>query len=92
MNNTNAAPLSQHRSLENWLSAYVSYTDDTEAPREFHLWSAISAVAGALGRKCWIDMGTFTLYPAFYIIFVAPARDCNQVDNCWSSNVFVKRI
>lgn len=72
MNNTNAAPLSQHRSLENWLSAYVSYTDDTEAPREFHLWSAISAVAGALGRKCWLDMGTFTLYPAFYIIFVAP--------------------
>lgn len=66
-----ATPITK-RTLDNWMKAYAIFTDQTEAPREFHMWSSISAIAGALGRKCWIDMGTFTLYPSFYIIFVAP--------------------
>lgn len=60
------------RQLYDWLQSYVEYTNDTEAPREFHLWTGISTIAGALGRKCWIDMGRFMLYPSFYILFVAP--------------------
>lgn len=60
------------RQLRDWLQSYVEYTQETEAPREFHLWTGISTIAGAMGRKCWIDMGRFMLYPSFYIIFVAP--------------------
>lgn len=37
-----------------------------------HFWSGVFAVAGALRRKVWIDMGYFKWYPNFYIIFVAP--------------------
>lgn len=66
------APIKGPRILDNWLKAYSNYTAETEAPREFHLWAGISTLAGALGRKCWMDMGTFTLFPAFYIVFVAP--------------------
>jgi hypothetical protein len=37
-----------------------------------HFWAGVSAIAGALRRKVWIDMGYFQWYPNFYIIFVAP--------------------
>lgn len=66
------APIKGPRQLANWLTSYATYTANTEAPREFHMWAGISTIAGALGRKCWMDMGTFTLFPAFYIVFVAP--------------------
>lgn len=60
------------REIPNWLDNYLAYTDGTEAPQEFHLWTGISILSGALGRKCWIDMGNFSIFPSFYIIFVAP--------------------
>jgi len=37
-----------------------------------HFWSAVSAVAGALRRKVWIDQGYFKWHCNHYIIFVAP--------------------
>lgn len=37
-----------------------------------HFWAGVSAIAGALQRKVWVDMGYFKWYPNFYIIFVAP--------------------
>ncbi len=35
-------------------------------------WCGVSAIAGALRRKVWIDQITFKWYPNFYIILVAP--------------------
>lgn len=60
------------RLLDDWLEAYVTYASVTEAPRRMHFWSGVSAIAGTLRRKTWIDMKRFIWYPSFYIIFVAP--------------------
>lgn len=60
------------RKLPSWMSAYADFTNETEAPAPFHMWTAVSTIAGALNRKCWIDMGSFQIYPSMYIIFVAP--------------------
>lgn len=60
------------RKLESWISTYAEFTQQTEAPAEFHMWTAVSTIAAALNRKCWIDMGSFNIYPSMYIIFVAP--------------------
>lgn len=60
------------RHFDNWLQAYENYTDNTEAPRSFHAWTGISVLGAALARKCWVNVGRFTLYPSFYITFVAP--------------------
>jgi hypothetical protein len=35
-------------------------------------WSGVSAIAGALRRKVWIDQVYFQWYPNFYIVIVAP--------------------
>lgn len=60
------------RNLEDWLSAYVQYAAFSEAPRHMHFWSGVSAIAGALRRKAWLNMGYFKWYPCFYVIIVAP--------------------
>ena len=56
----------------NWIQEYVAQQQNSEAPDEFHLWTAVSTVAGALGRKVWFDMGNHLVVPNFYIVFVSP--------------------
>lgn len=60
------------RQLKNWIQEYTEYSAFSEAPGKFHFWTAVSAIAGALRRKVWIDMGYFQWTPNFYIVFVAP--------------------
>ena len=60
------------RNYPDWLTAYCNYASFSEAPRRMHFWAGVSAIAGALRRKTWIDMGYFNWYPNFYIVFVAP--------------------
>ncbi len=57
---------------DDWLRAYVEYAQHTEAPVRMHFWSGVSAVAGALRRRVWIDQAYFKWYPNFYICMVAP--------------------
>lgn len=60
------------RHFDNWLKAYMDYSEHSEAPDIIHFWAGVSAVAGSLGRKVWIDELKFKWVPNFYIIFVAP--------------------
>ena len=57
---------------KDWIKAYMEYSAHSEAPDNFHFWTAVSVVAGALRRRVWIDMGYFQWTPNFYIVFVAP--------------------
>lgn len=59
------------RCYPDWIRAYLEFTSNSEAPTQFHFWTAISTIAGALRRKVWIDMGHFEWTPNFYIIFCA---------------------
>lgn len=61
------------RIYSNWLKAYIDYTAASEAPTQFHFWTAISTVAGALRRKVWTDHKIFKWTPNFYIVFVGKA-------------------
>lgn len=60
------------RHYADWLQAYIKYASVTEAPIRMHFWSGVSALAGAVQRKIWIDMKRYKWYANFYIIFVAP--------------------
>lgn len=60
------------RNSDSFLKSYVEYTKHMEAPKEYHMWTAISIIAGALRGKCHIDMGYFKWKPNQFIIFVAP--------------------
>lgn len=55
-----------------WLTAFMDYASYGEAPRHMYFWSGVSAIAGCLRRKVWIDQAYFRWYPNFYIVLVAP--------------------
>lgn len=55
-----------------WLTAFMDYAKFGEAPRHMYFWAGVSAVAGALRRRVWIDQAYFKWYPNFYICLVAP--------------------
>ena len=60
------------RRFDNWLEAFMEYSDNTEAPKHYRTWAAISAIGSAIGRKAWVNIGRFSVSPSFYIVFVAP--------------------
>lgn len=60
------------RNFPDWLEAYCDYATFGEAPRRMAFWCGVSAIAGALRRRVWIDMAYFKWFPNFYIILVAP--------------------
>lgn len=53
-----------------FLNDYMAMVEDTESPRLFHLWSAISGAAAALGRRCYLPFGPMKIYPNHYIALV----------------------
>lgn len=60
------------RNYNDWLNGFMDYASYLEAPKHMHFWAGVSAIAGALRRKVWIDQAYFRWYPNFYICFVAP--------------------
>lgn len=60
------------RNYPDWIQAYVDYAGFSEAPKRMHFWTGVSALAGALRRRIWIDMVYFKWHANHYIVFVAP--------------------
>lgn len=62
------------RMLDDWISAFMDYTENSEPPVLFRKWTAISCIASALQRKIRCDWGTsLTFYPNLYIVLVGPS-------------------
>lgn len=53
-----------------FLNDYMRMVEDTESPRLFHVWSAVSGLAACLGRRCWLPFGPMTIFPNQYISLV----------------------
>ncbi len=66
------------RRLDDWLKAYLVYTNESESPDEYHLWSGISNISAVLRRRVWFDMRYFALYPNMYIVLVSPPGRCKK--------------
>lgn len=53
-----------------FLNDYMEMVANTESPRQFHLWTALSAVSCALGRRCWFPFGDGEIFPNQFILLV----------------------
>ena len=62
----------QKRQLEDWITSYLDYADNTESTFNFKQWSAISGIAACLQRKCRLEWGSETFFPNMYVVLVAP--------------------
>lgn len=58
--------------MEDWIDTFVKFTDQLPSPRIFRLWSAITAVSGALDRRVWVNAGLGELHPNIYTLLVGP--------------------
>ena len=57
----------------NLFKLYHSFTKRSEPPANFHAWSVIAMISAALGKKCFIPQGHFTVFPNLYIVLVGDA-------------------
>ncbi len=55
-----------------FIELFLEYTDNTEPRKSYRTWVAVSVIAAALQRKCWVSLGSETWYPNFYIILTGP--------------------
>lgn len=61
------------RHVPDWIDGFLDYSENSEPPTSFKLWSAISIISAALQRKCRLDWGSLTFYPNMYVVLVAPS-------------------
>lgn len=80
------------RKCQDWIESFCAYVSDTETPRVFAKWAAISAIAGALRKKCWFKFGRHKTYPNFYIIIVAPPGWRKSVSLDYAKQLLIKGI
>jgi len=62
------------RQLSDWLEYYMKYTQRTEPPELYHLWSGLTAISSALRRKCYCNWGALRglIYPNMFVSLVGP--------------------
>ena len=56
------------RVLPDWIKSYMQFTENSESPVSFRLWSAVGCVAAALRRRVYMVRGHTKVYPNQYII------------------------
>lgn len=67
-----------NRQLPDWIDGFLDFTDNTEGPYMYRLWTAVSVIASVLQRKCRLDWGSLTFYPNMYIVLVGPSGDARK--------------
>jgi len=69
------------RKLDDWLTAYMEYTKNSEPSELYRLWVAVGTLAAALQRKCTIpfliEEGK-ELHTNFYIVLVGPSGEARK--------------
>lgn len=55
-----------------WFDRYAEYTRQTEAPLSFHIFASFCVLGAALGRRCFLKMGFFNIYPNYCVVLIGP--------------------
>lgn len=67
------------RKYDDWIEAYMEYTERSEPPELYRKWVGISVAAAVLQRKCYLEWGpALTFYPNMYIVLVGPSGKCRK--------------
>ena len=60
------------RKFKDFVQASVDAIKDSPIPKPFAKWTALSAVAGALGRRVWFPMANYNIGSNLFVILIAP--------------------
>jgi len=73
---------------QDWIELFLEATESIPSPEIFRLWSGITAVAGALERRVWLESAQGKLYPNLYVMLVSnpgvgKTQAISRVDALW---------
>jgi len=60
------------RNYTDFIKASVDAVADSPIPKPFAQWSALSAVAGAMGRRVWYPMANYDIRSNLFVVLIAP--------------------
>jgi hypothetical protein len=60
----------------------MDFTQFQESPDLFHLWTGISVLSSAIGRRARIDRRHYQIYPNHYVILLASSAECRKSVAC----------
>jgi hypothetical protein len=55
-----------------WFEWYAEYTAKTESPLSYHIFSSLVALGSAIGRRAYLNMGFYRLYPNYCAVLIGP--------------------
>ena len=55
-----------------WFEQYADFTRQTEAPLSYHIFSSLCVLGCALGRRVFVKMGFFNIYPNISAVLIGP--------------------
>lgn len=58
--------------VHDWITRFVQSTEGITSPELFRLWAGITAIAGALERRVWVETSQSPVYPNLFVLLVAP--------------------
>lgn len=81
-----------NRFTDSWIDSYMRYVENTEPPLIFKKWCAVSVIAAALQRKCFLDWGHNIMYPNLYVVLTAPAGRARKGTAMKSARPFLDHL
>ena len=60
------------RNYRDFSEACIDAIKDSPIPKPFARWSALSAVAGAMGRRVWYPMANYDIRSNLFVVLIAP--------------------
>lgn len=74
-----------------WLQEVLDATDESESPKQFYYWSALTAIAAVVKNNVWLERHYYTLFPNIYVILVARSGLKKSVAVAFAQDL-VKRV
>ena len=86
-----------------FLQEYIDWTQGQESPEDYHIWTALSMVACALGRRVFLNRRFFNLYPNMLVLLIGESaflRKSTSIrmgvnmlkKSCDDLNIFAQKI
>lgn len=58
--------------MQDFIESFLALTEGAVSPQNFRLWSAVSLIGGALGRRVSAKTGKGHVFPNLYVLLVGP--------------------
>jgi hypothetical protein len=80
------------RRLDDWLTSFIEYSKNSEAPLSYHVWAGISTIAAAMQRKCFMYWHPHSIYPNNYVILVGPSGRSRKSDAITTARYLIEEL